>query len=51
MGYFEVKNLAKSTNFKLSDDVAFLLASEFDSNVRELEGAFNKASAMASITS
>lgn len=44
-----VKNLAKSTNFKLSDDVAFLLASEFDSNVRELEGAFNKASAMASI--
>lgn len=44
-----VKNLAKSTNFNLSDDVAFLLADEFNSNVRELEGAFNKASAMASI--
>ena len=44
-----VKNLAKTSNFKLSDDVAFLLADEFSSNVRELEGAFNKASAMASI--
>ena len=44
-----VKNLAKTSNFKISDDVAFLLADEFNSNVRELEGAFNKASAMASI--
>ena len=44
-----VKKLAKSADFSLSDEVALLLAQEFDSNVRELEGAFNKASAMSLI--
>ena len=44
-----VKKYAQSSDFPISDEVAYLLASEFSSNVRELEGAYNKASAMASI--
>ena len=44
-----VKHYAKTSNFPISDEVANFLASEFSSNIRELEGAYNKASAMASI--
>ena len=44
-----VKKYAISQEFPISDDVAIFLAKEFNSNIRELEGAYNKASAMASI--
>ncbi len=44
-----VKNYAKMSDFPISDEVAELLAKEFDTNIRELEGAYNKASALASI--
>ena len=44
-----VKNYANSSNFPVTEEVALFLAQEFSSNVRELEGAYNKASAMASI--
>ena len=43
-----VKNYAKMSEFPISDDVAKLLANEFATNIRELEGAYNKASAQAS---
>ena len=44
-----VKNYAKMSDFPVSDEVAALLAKEFDTNIRELEGAYNRASALASI--
>jgi len=44
-----VKQHAKLSDFPISDEVALFLAKEFNTNVRELEGAYNKASARASI--
>lgn len=40
---------AQNANFPISQEVAEFLAKTFSSNVRELEGAYNRASAMASI--
>ena len=44
-----VSHHAHLSNYPISDEVAHFLASEFSTNVRELEGAYNKASTMASI--
>ena len=44
-----VKRHAILSEYPISDDVALFLAKEFDTNIRELEGAYNKASARASI--
>jgi len=44
-----IKKHAIRSNFEISDEVAMLLAKNFDKNVRELEGAYNKVSAYASI--
>ena len=44
-----VKRHAVSSNFPISNEVAEFLAKEYCDNVRELEGAYNKASARASI--
>lgn len=44
-----VKHYAEFSNFPISDEVALLLAKEYSNNIRELEGAYNKASAQASI--
>ncbi len=44
-----IKNHAKRSNFEIGDDVAEFLAKNYSKNVRELEGAYNKASAYASI--
>ncbi len=44
-----VKRHAKRSNYDVSDDVARLLAMNYSKNVRELEGAYNKVSAYASI--
>ena len=44
-----VKRHAQLSDFPISDEVALFLAKEFNSNIRELEGAYNKASARASI--
>jgi len=44
-----VKRHAILSNYPISDDVALFLAKEYDTNIRELEGAYNKASARASI--
>ena len=44
-----VKKHSITSNFPISEDVAIFLAQEFNTNIRELEGAYNKASAMASI--
>ncbi len=44
-----VKRHAILSNFPISDDAALFLAKEFNTNIRELEGAYNKASAIASI--
>ena len=44
-----VKHHAILSEFPISDDVAMFLAKEYDSNIRELEGAYNKVSARASI--
>ena len=44
-----VKRHAILSNYPISDDVALFLAREFNTNIRELEGAYNKASARASI--
>lgn len=45
-----IKNHAKrSSNGEISDDVAEFLAENFTKNVRELQGAYNKVSAYASI--
>lgn len=42
-------NLADSIEMKISNDVLEFVAQHFSKNVRELEGAFNKISAYASI--
>ncbi|MBQ2984114.1 MAG: chromosomal replication initiator protein DnaA [Candidatus Gastranaerophilales bacterium] len=44
-----VKHHANLSNYPISDDVALFLAQEYNSNIRELEGAYNKISARASI--
>ncbi len=44
-----VSHHAKLSGFPISDEVATFLAQEFSTNIRELEGAFNKASTMATI--
>ena len=44
-----VKHHANLSEFPISDEVALFLAKEFNTNIRELEGAYNKASARASI--
>ncbi|MBR2068340.1 MAG: chromosomal replication initiator protein DnaA [Candidatus Gastranaerophilales bacterium] len=44
-----ISHHAKLSNFPISDVVAELLAKEFSTNIRELEGAYNKASTMASL--
>ena len=44
-----VKRHAKLSNFPITDEAALFLAQEFSTNIRELEGAYNKASAFASI--
>lgn len=44
-----VKHHAVLSNYPITDEVALFLASEFNNNVRELEGAYNKVSARASI--
>ena len=42
-----VTHHAKLSNFPITQEVAEFLAKEFSTNIRELEGAFNKASTMA----
>lgn len=44
-----IKNHAKRSNFEIKYDVAEFLAQNYSKNVRELEGAYNKVSAYASI--
>lgn len=44
-----IKKHALRSNFEVPDDVALLLAKTYDKNIRELEGAYNKVSAYASI--
>ena len=44
-----IKKHARNSNFEITDDVAMLLAKTYDKNIRELEGAYNKLSAYASI--
>jgi chromosomal replication initiator protein len=44
-----VSHHAQLSNFPISDEVALFLASEYSTNIRELEGAYNKASTIASI--
>lgn len=44
-----VKRHAILSNYPITDEVALFLAKEFNTNIRELEGAYNKASALASI--
>ncbi len=44
-----IKKHAKRSNFEISDEVALLLAKTYNRNIRELEGAYNKLSAYASI--
>ncbi len=44
-----LKKYGARTNYLLEEDVIKFLASTFDNNVRELEGAYNKLSAYASI--
>lgn len=44
-----IKKHAVHSHFEISDDVAMLLAKSYDRNIRELEGAYNKLSAYASI--
>lgn len=44
-----IKKHAVRSNFEISDEVALFLAKNFDKNIRELEGAYNKISAYASI--
>lgn len=44
-----VKRHAILSDYPISDDIAMFLASEYDTNIRELEGAYNKISARASI--
>ena len=44
-----IEKHAIRSNFEISRDVAEFLAQTYDNNVRELEGAYNKVSAYASI--
>jgi len=44
-----IEKHAKRSDFEISREVAEFLAETFDKNVRELEGAYNKVSAYASI--
>jgi len=44
-----VKRYALSSNYPINDDLALFLAKEFNQNIRELEGSYNKVSARASI--
>ncbi len=44
-----IKKHALRSNFEIKDEVAEFLAKNFAKNVRELEGAYNKVSAYASI--
>ena len=44
-----IEKHAQRSNFEISKGVAEFLAETFDNNVRELEGAYNKVSAYASI--
>ena len=44
-----VKRHAVLSDFPITDEVALFFAKEFATNIRELEGAYNKASARASI--
>lgn len=44
-----LKSHAKRSCFEVSDEVAEFLASIYDKNIRELEGAYNRVSAWASI--
>jgi chromosomal replication initiator protein len=44
-----LKNLADNIDIKFSNEVLELIAKSFTKNVRELEGAFNKLSAYATI--
>lgn len=44
-----IKKHAIHSNFEINDEVALLLAKTYDRNIRELEGAYNKLSAYASI--
>ncbi len=44
-----IENYAKRSNFEIPREVSSFLAEIYDKNVRELEGAYNKVSAYASI--
>ncbi len=44
-----VKKHSIDSNFEITDEVAQFLAQTYCTNIRELEGAYNKASAIASI--
>lgn len=44
-----IKKHALRSNYEISDDVAKFLAKNYSKNIRELEGAYNKVSAYASI--
>lgn len=44
-----IKKHSIRSNFEISDEVAIFLAQNYDKNIRELEGAYNKMSAYASI--
>ncbi len=44
-----IKHHAILSNFPISNEVALFLAQTYKTNIRELEGAYNKASALASI--
>ena len=44
-----IKKHARRANYEIADDVAEFLAKNYSKNIRELEGAYNKVSAYASI--
>lgn len=44
-----IKKHALRSNYEITDDVAKFLAENYSKNIRELEGAYNKVSAYASI--
>ncbi len=44
-----IKNFAIRSDYPISDELAEFLAQNFDKNIRELEGAYNKISAYGSI--
>ena len=45
-----LKNLALENDLNFADDALIYIAKNFENNVRELEGAFNKVSAYAEVT-